>query len=151
MYNCIGYFSDNELFADKLMKEESYVKQEEENMVELKKLNEEYVKKLLMLEWVLIIIGLISFFMMLYVGVEIIEETFWKVTLVSSAILILILCIYFAILIEQVAGYYECRKCRYRYIPTYSQVLWAMHCGRTRYLKCPKCNKKSWNKKVLIK
>ena len=26
-----------------------------------------------------------------------------------------------------------------------------MHYGRTRYMKCPKCNKRSWNKKVISK
>ena len=53
----------------------------------------------------------------------------------------------FAMKIEQSAGYYECRKCRHRYIPTFSSVLWAPHMGRTRYMKCPHCNKSSWQKK----
>ena len=53
----------------------------------------------------------------------------------------------FAIRIEQVAGYYECQKCHHKYIPTYSSVLWSMYINRTRYMKCPKCNEKSWNKK----
>ena len=57
----------------------------------------------------------------------------------------------FAIKIEQIAGYYECSKCHHKYIPTYKSVLWAMHVNRTRYMKCPNCNKKSWNKKVLTK
>ena len=51
--------------------------------------------------------------------------------------------------IEQVAGYYECGKCHHKYVPTYSSVFFAMHVGRTRYMKCPKCHKNSWNKKVI--
>ena len=51
--------------------------------------------------------------------------------------------------IEQIVGYYKCRKCRHKYVPSYKSVLWAMHCGRTRYMTCPKCHKKSWQKKVL--
>ena len=51
--------------------------------------------------------------------------------------------------IEQIAGYYECGKCHHKYVPTYSSVFFAMHMGRTRYMKCPKCSKKSWNKKVI--
>ncbi len=31
----------------------------------------------------------------------------------------------------------------------YSQVYFAMHSGTTRYMKCPKCNKKSWQRKTL--
>ena len=49
---------------------------------------------------------------------------------------------YNCIKIEQTAGYYECSKCNHKYIPTYSNVLWAMHMNRTRYMKCPKCNEK---------
>ena len=33
-------------------------------------------------------------------------------------------------------------------VPTYAQALNAMHMGTTRYLKCPKCNKRTWCKKV---
>ena len=38
-----------------------------------------------------------------------------------------------------------------QYVPKYSQVYFAMHSGTTRYMKCPKCNKKSWQRKILSK
>lgn len=57
----------------------------------------------------------------------------------------------FMLKIEQTAGYYECAKCGHRYVPTYKSVLWAMHINRTRYMRCPECKKKSWQKKVLSK
>ncbi len=38
-----------------------------------------------------------------------------------------------------------------QYVPKYSQVYFAMHFGTTRYMKCPKCNKKSWQRKTLSK
>ena len=57
----------------------------------------------------------------------------------------------FTIRIEQTAGYYECQKCHHKYVPEYKSVFWAMHMGRTRYMKCPQCGQKSWNKKVLSK
>ena len=38
-----------------------------------------------------------------------------------------------------------------QYVPKYSQVYFAMHSGTTRYMKCPKCNKKSWQRKTLSK
>ena len=51
--------------------------------------------------------------------------------------------------IEQKAGYYECKKCHHKYVPTFKQTFLAPHCGRTRCFKCPKCGEKSWNKKVI--
>ena len=53
--------------------------------------------------------------------------------------------------IETDTGYYECSKCHHKYVPKYSKVYFAMHLGTTRYLKCPKCNQRSWQKKVLTK
>lgn len=51
--------------------------------------------------------------------------------------------------IEQKTGYYECACCGHRYVPKYSSVFFAMHLNRTRYMKCPSCGKRSWQKKVL--
>ena len=53
--------------------------------------------------------------------------------------------------IEQVAGYYKCEKCGNVYVPTYGQVIGAMHYNRTRYMKCPCCHKWSWQKKTVEK
>ena len=34
----------------------------------------------------------------------------------------------------------------------YSFYYWSiMYINRTRYMKCPKCNEKSWNKKIISK
>lgn len=57
-----------------------------------------------------------------------------------------------ALKIEQVAGYYKCTKCGHEEVPeSYLKVFFAPHIGRTRYMKCPKCNKYAWHKKTLIK
>jgi len=74
-----------------------------------------------------------------------------RILLISLGfILFLAICLY-ALRIEQVAGYYECKHCNHRYVPTYKAVKAAPHVGRTRYMRCPKCNKKSWQKKVVSK
>ena len=57
----------------------------------------------------------------------------------------------FALRIEQKAGYYECARCGLRHIPKYSNVFFAMHINRTRYMVCPGCKKRSWQKKVISK
>lgn len=57
-----------------------------------------------------------------------------------------------ALKIEQVAGYYKCTKCGHEEVPeSYLKVFFAPHIGRTRYMKCPNCNKHAWHKKTLIK
>ena len=47
--------------------------------------------------------------------------------------------------------FYKCANCGHRHIPSYTSVFLAMHVNRTRYMKCPKCRKFSWQKKVLSK
>ena len=36
-------------------------------------------------------------------------------------------------------------------LPTYKEVMFATHLATTRHLKCPKCHKRSWAKKVMSK
>lgn len=73
----------------------------------------------------------------------------FRVLLIVVGFAFAIVGICFALHIEQKAGYYACRACGHRYVPSYSSVLWAMHTGRTRYMRCPKCGKATWQKKVL--
>jgi hypothetical protein len=61
-----------------------------------------------------------------------------RILLVVVGVLPILIVCPFALKIEQTAGYYECRKCGHRHVPTYSSVFFAMHTGRTRYMKCPK-------------
>lgn len=74
-----------------------------------------------------------------------------RILVIVASTTMLVICACFNLKIEQLAGYYECRKCKHRYIPEYKSVFWAMHIGRTRYMKCPECKEKSWQKKVLTK
>lgn len=52
-----------------------------------------------------------------------------------------------AFYLEVKAGYHICAKCGHKHQPSYLKSLFAPHFGFTRYMKCPKCGKKSWNKK----
>lgn len=71
--------------------------------------------------------------------------------IVGAGLIPLLIATPFALKIEQKAGYYECQKCGHRHIPQYSSVFWAMHINRTRYMTCPECGKRTWQKKVISK
>jgi hypothetical protein len=74
-----------------------------------------------------------------------------RILVVFSGFIPAIIGFCFAVKIEQIAGYYECKACGYKYVPTYTAVKLSMHMGRTRFMKCPSCGKKSWQKKVIKK
>ena len=70
--------------------------------------------------------------------------------ILALCVVFLIPCFY-ALKLEVSVGAYKCKNCGYEIVPTYMQALNAMHRGTTRYLRCPKCNKRTWCKKVLKK
>ena len=74
-----------------------------------------------------------------------------RILLIVVGVAIFMPCVFFAVELEQITGYYKCWNFEHKYIPKYTAVLMAPHIGRTRWLRCPKCNKKSWSKKVMSK
>ena len=143
--------SVNDLLNGEVVLVDKYKEKSEKLLLEMAKQKEEADKRLLFLE---IVIGAFSVIVLL--GFSLVAAFFqmpdWlKVVLVIIGFILGIIGIMYALKIEQTAGYYECQKCGHRYVPTFNSVVWAMHIGRTRYMKCPECNKRSWQKKVLKK
>ena len=142
----------NDLLCGEVVSMENYNEQMEKSLIEMVKQKEQSDKRLLTMEIVIGLTSTIFLFAMLAVGIIFmtLEKPIWAFILpVGVGLVQFIICISFAIRIEQVAGYYECRECGHRYAPSYKSLNFAMHMGRTRYMKCPKCGKKSWQKKVI--
>lgn len=78
------------------------------------------------------------------------EGPWMLVAILTLCVIFLIPCFY-ALKLEVSVGAYKCKNCGHEIVPTYTQALNAMHMGTTRYLKCPKCNKRTWCKKILKK
>ena len=126
-------------------------KQLENNLLELEKQKEQADKRLLSLE---IVVGVfcIAILLGLTMIASFIQAEEWvRIVLILIGLVPFLILLPFLIKIEQTAGYYECAKCKHKYVPEYKSVLWSMHMGRTRYMKCPHCNQKSWQKKVVSK
>ena len=143
--------SVNDLLCGEVVTMYDHKEKLDKTIIEMVKQKEDNDKKLLSLE---ILIGILSMIILLgfTISAAYIEMTDWlKVCLIVSGFIICFIGIYFAIKIEQTAGYYKCAKCGNKYVPSFNKVLFAMHFGRTRYMKCPKCCKKSWQKKVISK
>ena len=101
--------------------------------------------------WTIMIVSMTALFAGIMISAFLIPEGVWQiVTILGICIVFLIPCFY-ALKLEVSVGAYKCKNCGYEIVPTYSEALWAMHRGTTRYLKCPKCEKRTWCKKVLKK
>ena len=143
--------SVNELLTGEALEMTDYNLQAEKNLIEMKKQKEASDKRLLNMEIVLGVSGTILFLAAILCAAVLDLQIWARIVLIVSAFILFLLMCFFLIRIEQVTGYYECKHCHHRYVPTYMQANMAMHFGRTRYMKCPNCGKKSWQKKVLSK
>lgn len=139
----------NDLFSGEIVKMKDYDKKLEQNLLELAKKEEAQNKKMMIYEYVIGFISSITFLVLMFTLSYAVENQVVRIILFIIAFLILIVGVSFALKIETETGYYECKKCHHKYIPSYKSVYFAMHYGTTRYLKCPKCHRKSWNKKVM--
>lgn len=139
----------NDLFSGEIVDMKNTDKKLNSNLLAIAKEKEQKDRQLLALEWVLGFIGLASFFALFLTSIPIVETNFpLATTMFIAGFLIMMVAFFFALKIEQVAGYYQCAKCGHKHVPTFKAVFLAMHMGRTRHLRCPKCGIKTWQKKV---
>lgn len=145
----------NDLLCGEVVTMDNYTKELENNLLEMVKQKEQADKRLLKME---IVTGILCLLPLIFAAIAMpilvnngtIEE--WLGGLISGiSVLPLLIATPFMIKIEQTAGYYECQHCGHKHVPKYKAVFMAMHMGTTRYLKCPNCGKKSWQKKTISK
>lgn len=141
----------NELLSGEEIEMENYNKELEKNLIEAVKQKEQADRRLLRIE---VVIGIVCTLVLLAtcVAAAYLELEEWqRIVIVVTGLVPFIIVFPFLLKIEQVAGYYECKVCGHRYVPTFKAASFSMHMGRTKYMKCPNCGKKSWQKKVLSK
>ena len=143
--------SVNDLLCGEIVTMANYNKELENNLLEIIKQKEQADKRLLSIEVFIGITAIIVLFALIFVAAFIQMETWLRISLIVFGFILFWAGCFYALRIEQVAGYYECAHCKHRHVPTYKAVNMAMHMGRTRYIRCPQCGKKSWQKKVLCK
>lgn len=143
--------SINDLFSGEVVDMKDNEKKYEDNLLEMTRLKEEKDRQLLALEWVIGILAVVILLTLIFISIFIEMEDWTRGLLIGIGIVFFLFGMYFGLKIEQIAGYYECANCHHKYVPTFSSVLWAMHYNRTRKMKCPKCGKKTWQKKVISK
>ena len=141
----------NDLFSGEVVDMKENEKKLEEHLLEMTRAKEQRDKELLTIEIFIGIIVSVTMFTCIFIASFVQMENWLKIVLIIIGVVPFAVDITYAIRIEQVAGYYECNTCHYKYVPTYKSVLFAEHINRTRKMICPKCGKKTWQKKILTK
>ena len=143
--------SVNELLSGEKISVENNNQKNEQLLFDMAKELEQKNKTVWKSMWVIMIISMTALFSGILIAAFLIPEGVWQLlTIIGICIMFLIPCFY-ALKLEVSVGAYKCKNCGHEIVPTYKEAMNAMHMGFTRYLKCPKCNKRTWCKKVLKK
>ena len=143
--------SVNELLVGDKISTENNTQQSEQLLIDMANELQSKNKTIWSAMWVIMIVCIIGLIGGLAVVAFFVPEGVWQlVAILVLCALFLIPCFY-ALKLEVSVGAYKCKNCGHEIVPTYKEALNAMHMGTTRYLKCPKCNKRTWCKKVLKK
>ena len=141
----------NELLNGEKINMKDYEKKTEELLVELAKQEEKKNRRLLMDMWIILITACIFYIGIMTLACYTLEEGPIRGTIICVSTVVFIAVCFYALKLEIDAGYYECHNCHHRFIPTYFTALITPHMSTTRFLKCPKCGKRTWSKKVMTK
>ena len=141
----------NELLNGEKISMENNNQKNEQLLLEMANELEKKNKTIWSSMWVIMTVSITALIAGLFITTFLIPEGLWQlVTILGICVVFLIPCFY-ALKLEVSVGAYKCKNCGHEIVPTYTQALNAMHMGTTRYLKCPKCNKRTWCKKVIKK
>ena len=142
--------SVNELLSGERLDEKRYFEKAEQNIMSLIQEKAEAKKKLIIAVIIAVITLLAGFTILLLV--RLLEMELWlQIVLGVVSALIILTGIGIACVLERDAGVYECKHCGERFVPTMKAYIFAPHMLTSRKLKCPKCGKKSFCKKRLVK
>ena len=137
----------NELLSGERIMAEAYDKRAEENLLAMRREVEEKNRQMLQTEYWIAFPAVIAGLIMVFVA-SFIEMPVWlRIALIVFALIMIFTVAFIAVGIEQKAGYYECRSCGHRYVPTYWQTNLAPHYGRTRRMTCPNAENAAGRKK----
>lgn len=141
--------SVNELLSGERIIMENNNEKNEQLLLDMAKELERKNKTIWTTMWVIMGVSMIALLGGLFLTAFLIPEGVWQLVAILGLCVVFLIPCFYAVKLEVSVGAYKCKNCGYEIVPTYTQAVNAMHMGTTRYLKCPKCQKRTWCKKVL--
>ena len=141
--------SVNELLSGEKINMENSNQKNDQLLLDMAKELEKKNKIVWSSMWIILSISTIALLGGLAISVFLIPEGVWQIISVIVICILFVIPGYYALKLEISVGAYKCQNCGYEIVPTYKEVMMAMHRGFTSHLMCPKCNKRTWCKKVL--
>ena len=141
--------SVNELLSGEMNNMENINEKQEQLLIDMAKEVEQKNKIFWTSMWVIMGVSMTALLAGIFISAFLIPEGIWQLIIILGICILFLIPCFYALKLEVSVGAYKCKNCGYEIVPTYSEALWAIHRGTTRYLKCPKCNKRTWSKKII--
>ena len=139
----------NDLLSGEKVNMENINQKNEQLLLDMAKELERKNKTIWTSMWAIMIVSMTALFAGIFIAAFLIPEGPLQLVVILAICIVFLIPCFFALKLEVSVGAYKCKECGYEIVPTYSEALWALHRGFTRHLKCPKCNKRTWCKKVI--
>ena len=143
--------SVNELLSGEKINMENNNQKNEQLLLEMANELEKKNKTIWNAMWTIMAVSIIGLIGGLAIIAFFMPEGPWMLVAILALCVVFLIPCFYALKLEVSVGAYQCKNCGYEIVPTYMQALNEMHRGTTRYLNFPKCNKRTWCKKVLKK
>ena len=141
----------NELLSGEKINMENNNQKNEQLLLDMAKEVEQKNKTIWTSMWVIMIVSMTALLAGIFLSAFLIPEGPWQLVAILGICIVFLIPCFYALKLEVSVGAYKCKECGYEIVPTYKEVMMAMHKGFSRHLMCPKCNKRTWCKKVLKK
>ena len=139
----------NELLSGEKICMENNSKKNEQLLLDMAKELEKKNKTIWASMWAIMIVSMTALLSGIFVAAFLIPEGVLQAVVIIGICVVFMIPCFYALRLEVSVGAYKCKNCGHEIVPTYKEAMMAMHRGFTRHLYCPKCNKRTWCKKVL--
>ena len=139
----------NELLSGEKICMENSSKKNEQLLLDMAKELEKKNKTIWASMWAIMILSMTALLAGIFVAAFLIPEGILQAVVIIGICVVFMIPCFYALRLEVSVGAYKCKNCGHEIVPTYKEAMMAMHRGFTRHLYCPKCNKRTWCKKVL--
>ena len=141
----------NELLCGEAIDFEKKEEQLNELIYQMATNEERYHKRLLYSAGIIVVTSLVALICLItLISLLIPECGFQDFMITMSVVLFIIPCI-IALKYKVETGYYECKNCQHMFVPKYKEIILLMQTPTRRLLKCTKCGKWTWCKKITKK
>ena len=140
--------SVNELLCGEMINMEQKDDQLNELIFQMAKNEERYHKRLRHSAYVIIATSMVALVCLITLISLLIPECGFQYFMIIVAIILFIIPCIIAFKFKVETGYYECKNCQHMFVPNYKEIALLMQTPTRRLLKCNKCGKWTWCKKL---